>query len=54
MAVPLNKRRDKKFEAGAIRFVLTPAIGNARLSAPGEIGEQDIRSAIEGLRAPAE
>ena len=53
-AVLTSLRRDKKFEAGAIRFVLTPAIGRARLSAPGEIGEQDIRAAIEGLRAPAE
>ena len=47
-------RRDKKFEAGAIRFVLTPGIGQARLSAPGEITADDIRGAIEGLREPRE
>ena len=53
-AVLASLRHDKKFESGAIRFVLTPAIGQARLSSPGEITEQDIRAAIEGLRGPAE
>ena len=52
-AVLGSLRRDKKFEAGAIRFVLAPGIGQARLSAPGEITEDDIRAAIAGLRDPA-
>ena len=52
-AVLASLRRDKKFEAGSIRFVLTPAIGQARLSLPGEITEADIRNVIEGLRTPA-
>ncbi len=42
--------RDKKFEAGAIRFVLTPRIGEARLSEPGEVTADDIRLAVENLR----
>ncbi len=46
-------RRDKKFESGAVRFVLTPAIGQARLSLPDEVGLEDIRRAIEAIRAPA-
>ena len=52
-AVLASLRRDKKFEAGAIRFVLTPGIGRARLSAPGEVSEQEVRAAIEALREPA-
>ena len=43
-------RRDKKFEAGAVRFVLTPRLGEARLSEPGEVSEEDIRRAIDALR----
>lgn len=42
--------RDKKFEAGAIRFVLIPRIGEARLSAAGEVTWDDIRQAVENLR----
>ena len=53
-AVLASLRHDKKFESGAIRFVLTPGIGQARLSSPGEITEEDIRAAIEGLRGPTE
>ncbi len=49
-AVLTSLRRDKKFEAGAVRFVLTSSIGEARLSAPDEIGTADIRRAVEGLR----
>ena len=52
-AVLASLRRDKKFESGAIRFVLTSAIGQARLSLPGEITEEDIRVAIDSLRDPA-
>ena len=29
--------RDKKFENGAIRFVLTPRLGEAFLSEPGQV-----------------
>jgi 3-dehydroquinate synthase len=38
---------DKKFESGKIRFVITPAIGSARLSA--DVTLDDIRGAIESL-----
>lgn len=43
-------RRDKKFEGGSIRFVLTEKLGSAIVSS--EVTEADIRSAIEGLRKP--
>lgn len=42
--------RDKKFEAGAIRFVLTSGIGTARLSDPGEVTWPDVTAAVEDLR----
>jgi len=38
---------DKKFEQGAVRFVVTPAIGSARLST--EVTMEDLREAIEQL-----
>ena len=38
---------DKKFEGGKIRFVVTPAIGSARLST--EVTLEDIREAIDCL-----
>jgi 3-dehydroquinate synthase len=41
-------RKDKKFEAGAIRFVLTGKLGSAFLSK--EVCEEDIRLAIEQIR----
>jgi 3-dehydroquinate synthase len=41
-------RRDKKFRAGAIRFVLTHALGSAFLAA--DVSEGDIATAIEGRR----
>ena len=41
-------RKDKKFHAGAVRFVLLRAIGEAFVSS--EITETDIVDAIEGLR----
>jgi 3-dehydroquinate synthetase len=40
--------KDKKFEAGSIRFVLTKKLGNAFVSK--EVGEEDIRTAIEEIR----
>jgi 3-dehydroquinate synthase len=40
-------RFDKKFESGKIRFVVTPAIGTARLS--GDLTLHDIREAVEQL-----
>lgn len=40
--------KDKKFSGGAIRFVLTPGIGDAFLSS--HIGMEDIRREIEALR----
>lgn len=40
--------KDKKFEAGAIRFVLTRKLGSAFLSK--EISEEDIRLAIDQIR----
>jgi 3-dehydroquinate synthase len=44
--------KDKKFEAGAIRFVLTRNLGSAFVSK--EISEGDVRKAIEKLKAPKE
>ncbi len=41
-------RRDKKFEAGSIRFILTKKLGSAFVSS--DVTEADIREAIEGLR----
>ena len=41
-------KRDKKFEAGGIRFVLVPELGKAVVS--NEITEADLREAIERLR----
>ena len=41
--------RDKKFESDAIRFVLTPRIGEAFLSAAGQISKEAVRAAIERL-----
>ncbi len=43
-------KRDKKFEAGEIRFILTGKLGSAFVSK--DISEEDIRSAIAGLRQP--
>ena len=46
--------RDKKFEAGQVRFVLTPRLGDAYVSSPGEVNPDDLREAVENLRtAPA-
>ena len=44
-------RRDKKFEAGSIRFVLTRSLGSAFVSK--EITEDDVRRVIRNLKAPA-
>ncbi len=41
-------RRDKKFEAGRIRFVTVPELGRAELR--DDIGEEQIAAAIEALR----
>lgn len=38
---------DKKFEAGKIRFVVTPKIGSAKLSR--DVSMEDIRAAVEAL-----
>lgn len=42
-------KTDKKFESGAIRFVLTGGLGSAFVSR--EVTESDIRSALEALRS---
>ena len=42
--------KDKKFEAGAIRFVLTESLGSAFVSK--EVTEDDVRTAIENLKEP--
>ena len=44
-------RRDKKFESGSIRFVLTRSLGSAFVSK--EITEGDIRRVIRNLKTPA-
>ena len=41
--------RDKKFEADTVRFVLARRIGDAVLSAPGQVTLADVRRAVEGL-----
>ena len=41
--------RDKKFEARAVRFVLTPRIGAAFLSAQGQVSVEAIRRTVERL-----
>ena len=43
--------RDKKFEADAVRFVLARRIGDAVLSAPGQVAVADIRRAVARLYA---
>ena len=42
--------RDKKFEAGRIKFVLLKALGDAQVS--DKVTHDDIREAIEFLRTP--
>ena len=44
-------RKDKKFESGSIRFVLTRSLGSAFVSK--EITEGDVRRVIGNLRTPA-
>ena len=44
-------RRDKKFDAGSVRFVLTRSLGSAFVSK--EITEDDVRRVIRNLKAPA-
>ncbi|NBR49941.1 hypothetical protein EBU02_14075 [bacterium] len=41
-------RKDKKFHAGAVRFVLLRSLGEAYVS--NEVTEADLVNAIEGLR----
>ena len=41
--------RDKKFESRAVRFVLLPRLGEAFLSAPGQVDESMIRRTVERL-----
>ncbi len=41
-------RRDKKFSAGRVRFVLCPRLGEAQVSE--QVTEDDIRQAVEALR----
>jgi 3-dehydroquinate synthase len=48
-SVLTTMRKDKKFEQGEPRFVLTHRLGSAYLS--GEVNLQDTRSAIEFLRS---
>lgn len=47
-------RLDKKFEAGRVRFVLLNRIGEARLSAPGEVTWEDLQAAVDSLRRAGE
>ena len=44
--------RDKKFRAGEIRFVLTPRLGEAFLSEPGQVTWEDLCQEIIELRSP--
>ena len=43
-------KADKKFQEGAIRFVLCPRLGEAFLST--EVTQEEIRAAVEALRLP--
>ena len=52
-AILASLARDKKFEAGQIRFVLAPRLGYAVVSSPGQITWEDIRQEVENLRHPA-
>lgn len=52
-AILASLARDKKFEAGQIRFVLTPRLGYAVVSAPGQVTWDDIRREVENLRESA-
>lgn len=45
--IPIALKLDKKFEGGAIRFVVTSRIGSAYLSR--EVTMDDIREAVDGL-----
>ncbi len=45
--------RDKKFEAGQIRFVLSARLGYAVVSQPGQVTWDDLRDEVEALRQPA-
>ncbi len=45
-------RHDKKFEAGTIRFVLAPRLGEAFLSASGLVTREDLQAAVENLLNP--
>ena len=47
-----SMRCDKKFEAGAIRFVLTPRLGDAFLSEPGLVTREDLQATVENLLDP--
>ncbi len=52
-AILASLARDKKFEAGRIRFVLAPRLGYAVVSSPGQITWDDIQQEVENLRHPA-
>lgn len=43
--------KDKKFDAGQVRFVLTPKLGEAFVSAPGQVTSGDLRKVVEDLRS---
>ena len=40
---------DKKFESDTVRFVLAPRVGDAFLSAPGQVTPADLRRAVARL-----
>ena len=49
-AVLKSMGKDKKFEGGAIRFVLSPQLGQAFVSSPGMVNWDDLRGEVEALR----
>ena len=53
-AVLQSMARDKKFEGGAIRFVLTPRLGQAFVSAPGMVTWEDLRREVKALCTAAD
>ena len=45
--------KDKKFERGTVKFVLTPKLGEAFLSSPGQVTWDDLGEAVESLGSSA-
>ena len=49
-AVLKSMGKDKKFEGGEVRFILTPRLGQAFVSTPDLVTWEDLRGEVEALR----